>query len=200
MSKLIAFISTSIALCLLVGMISYFRYFSPAGTFLHRDLDEAAVVREVQQLNELVTVRYVMQQVVGVTEEKHPLGSESILLMVGGRVQAGVDLASITQYDVGSVHGHEATLHLPDARIFDTYIDEKSTKVWDRQVTWWTPWVSFDPNLEHEARLAAIDQIRKAAIDQGILRDAQRNAQDTIRTFLRNFGITTVTFSPAHVS
>jgi hypothetical protein len=200
MSKLVAFVSTSIALFLLIGMISYFRYFAPAGTFLHRDLDAAAVVREVQQLNELVTVRYVIQQVVGVTEEKHPLGSESILLMVGGRVLAGVDLASVTQYDVGSVHAHEVALHLPPPRILEAFIDEKNTKVWDRQITWWTPWVSPDLNLEHEARLQAIDQIRKAAVDQGILKDAQRNAQDTIVKFLRNFGITRVTFSPSAVS
>lgn len=200
MSKLIAFVSTFIAMFLVIAMICYFRYYAPAGTFLHRDLDSAAVVREVQQLNELVTVRYVMQQVVKVTEDKHPLGSESILLMVGGRVVAGVDLASVTQYDVSSIHAHDAMLRLPPPRIFETYIDEKDTKVWDRQITWWTPWVSPDPNLEHEARLTAIDQIQKKAIDMGILKEARRNAEDTVRKFLRNFGMTTVTFSPTAVS
>lgn len=200
MAKLIAFISTALVGFLFVGMIAYFRYFAPAGTFLHPDLDAAAVVHEVQALNQLVTVRYVLQQVVGFTEEHHPVGAESILLMVNGRVSAGVDLASVTQYNVPSIGSHSVVLSLPKASITDLYIDEKNTKVWSRSITWWTPWISANPDLEHEVRLKALDQIRKAALDMGILNDATRNAQETIRRLLRQFGVTAVTFQSGQVS
>ncbi len=194
MAKLVAFISTAIVLFLIIGMAAYFRYYAPVGSFIHRDLDAATVVREVRQLNDLVTVRYVMQKVVGVKEQHQPLGEESILLMVQGKVLAGVSLKEISQYDVEAIHGHEASLRLPAPHVMETFIDEKNTKVWDRSMTWWTPWVAPDPDLEHKARLLAIDDIRGAALENGILNDARRNAQDSIRKFLTAFGITTVNF------
>lgn len=194
LSKLIAFVSTFLAVSLFIGIVAYFRYYAPVGSFIHRDLDPEAVVHEVRQLNDLVTVRYVIQKVVGLKEERQPLGSESILLMVQGKVLAGVSLGDVNQYDVQNVHGHTADLRLPPPHLIDAYIDEQNTKVWDRGVTWWTPWVAPDQDLEHKARLLAIDSIRSAAVDSGILNDARRNAQESIRKFLAPFGITTVNF------
>ena len=175
MAKLVAFISTFSLVFLIIGLVVYSRVYAPGGTWL-RPIDPPAVVSQVRGLKELVTVRYVVQKVVGVTEPRQPLGQESILLMVEGRVQAGVDLGSVTQYDV-QVTGHKIKIRVPHAQIFDVYIDENNTKVWDRRITWWTPWVSPDPNLEHQARLAAIEDIRKAALDMGILRDAESSAR-----------------------
>lgn len=194
MAKLLAFISTALVLFLVIGMAVYFRYYAPVGSFIHRDLDPASVVHEVQQLSELVTVRYVMQKVIGTTEQHQPLGQESILLLVQGKVLAGVNLAQMNQYDVESIRGHQASLRLPPPRVIETFIDEAHTQVWDRKITWWTPWVTPDPNLEHQARLLALDSIRSAAIENGILNEARRNAQDTIRKFLAALGVTTVSF------
>ena len=64
------------------------------------------------------------------------------------------------------------------------FLDEHKVKVWDRRITWWTPWIAPDPDLEHRARLTALDDIQTAAIDMGILEDAQRNAQSAIQSFL----------------
>lgn len=194
MSKLIAFISTFLVVFLVIGMAAYFRYYGPMGTFLHRDLDSAAVVREVRELNELVTVRYVVQKVVGLTEDHSPLGSESILLMVQGKVLAGVDLGSVNQYNISALHGSQAEIRLPAPHVIDAFIDEANTKVWDRKITWWTPWIAPDRDLDHKARLLAIEEIRKSAVDSGILNDARANAQSSIRKFLANFGVTTVNF------
>ena len=60
--------------------------------------------------------------------------------------------------------------------------------MWDRQITWWTPWVSPDPDLERQARLAATASIKQAAIDMGILDQAQRNAELVIRNLLLTLG------------
>jgi hypothetical protein len=188
MAKMIAFISTFSLVFLIIGLIVYARVYAPGGTWL-RPVDPPAVVSQVRGLKELVAVQYVVQKVVGITEEHQPLGEESLLLMVQGRAQAGVDLSAVTQYDV-QVSGKKIKIRLPHAELFDVYLDEKNTKVWDRRITWWTPWVSPDPNLEHQARLSAIEDIRKAALDMGILHDAESRARDAIRDLAAAMGDT----------
>lgn len=194
MAKLIAFVSSFIALFLIIGMACYFRYYAPAGGFLHRDLDPAAVVHEVQRLNDLVTVRYVVEKVVSLTEDKKPVGSESILLMVQGKVLAGINLNEFNQYNVESLKGTVAVIKIPAPKIMEAFLDERNVKVWDRSITWWTPWITPDMDLEHKARLQAVEDIRKAAVQMGILDDARRNAETGIRKFLGTFGITAISF------
>jgi len=193
MSKVIACVSTALLFVLIVGLIVYARVYAPGATWL-RPLDTPAVVNQVRGLKELVTVRYVVQKVVGVTETHVPVGEESILLMVQGRAQAGVDLAAITQYDV-QVTGKKVKIRLPQAQVFDVFIDEKNTKVWDRRITWWTPWISPDINLEHKARLTAIDDIRKTVLDMGILRDAESSARKAITDLVVMMGGTAEVWS-----
>lgn len=188
MAKLIAFISTFSFVFLVIGLIVYARVYAPGGTWL-RPVDPPAVVSQVRGMKELVTVSYLVQKVVSLTEPRQPLGQESLLLMVQGRANAGVDLASVTQYDV-HVNGHTVRIHLPQPQIFDVFLDEKNTRVWDRRITWWTPWVSPDPDLEHKARLAALDDIRKAALNMGILKEAESRARAAIRGLVGAMGDT----------
>src|SRR4051794_39959567 len=146
------------------------------------------VITQIKQLNQLATVRFSIQRVVGLTEPKIPLGEESILLIVQGDVQAGVDLADLRQEDV-LLSDRQARVRLPAPKVLASYLDEAQTKVWDRHVTWWTPWVPYSPDLEHRARLQALDEIRKAAINMGILDRAGQNAENAIRQFLAAFNI-----------
>jgi hypothetical protein len=158
--------------------------------------DPPALLKEIQRLNELVTVKYSLQKVIGIEEQKQPFGSEKLLLIVQARVLAGVDLAALTPSDI-SVRPGLITVRTPAPKILHVVIDEKETKVWDRQITWWTPWVPFNKDLESRARVAAIDSIRTAAIDMGILAEAERNAKASIRSLLEAVGIPKVSFSPA---
>jgi hypothetical protein len=154
-----------------------------------RQFDSATVITQVRQLNQLVTVRYSIQRVVGLTEAKQPIGEESILLMVQGEADAGVDLAHLSRNDISYVNEHSVEVSLPPAKLFNTYLDEKQTKVWDRHVTWWTPWVPYDPDLEHKARLQGLTDVRNAALEMGILDQAQKNAESAIRDLLGTFGV-----------
>src|ERR1700690_1602708 len=99
MAKLMAFISTFCLVFLIIGLVVYARVYAPGATWL-RPIDAPAVVIQVRGLKALATVRYVVQNAVGIPESHQPLGQESLLLMVEGRAQAGVDLAAVTQYDV----------------------------------------------------------------------------------------------------
>ena len=180
--KIAAVVSSCAFLALLVSLLAY-RFLSQ--TFGLRSLDSGAIVTQIQQLDQLVTVKYSIQRVVGLREAKVPLGEESILLMVEGEALAGVDLKAITPRDVRYLGRRSVLVVLPHAKIFNAFLNEKQTKVWDRQITWWTPWVPYDPDLEHKARLQAIDDVRNAALQMGILNQAEKNAETSIRDFLR---------------
>ncbi|MCU1262701.1 MAG: hypothetical protein JWO80_5586, partial [Bryobacterales bacterium] len=194
MAKVVAILSTSCLLFLLIAGVAYVRFFVPGGAIFHQTLDAPELVKEVRSLNDLVTVRYSIQKVVGMKQQRSPVGEESILLMVQGRVLAGIDLTELTQYDVTMKDRQTAQIRLAPPRITDAFLDEKETKVWDRKITWWTPWISADPDLEHKARLLALDEVRAAAIQMGILRDARKNAEEDVRRILHAFGIGRVTF------
>ncbi len=179
--KIAALVSVAALLIVLAGIVFYVGFSTRFGL---RGSDPAAVVTEVKQLNQLVTVRYSIQRVVGITEPKQPFGAESILLMVQGESIAGVDLQSMRPRDIQYSGKRSVVVALPPARILNTFLDENHTKVWDRHITWWTPWVPYDPDLEHKARLAALDDVRSAALSMGILAQAQKNAECAIKALL----------------
>ena len=142
------------------------------------------MVQQIQRLNELVSVKYTVQKVVGLEEQKVPFGSEKLLLFVQAEVLAGIDLSKLAAADIKWLPAKRMQVMLPPPKIEHVVIDDKETKVWDRQITWWTPWVPYNPDLERQARLKAKDAIQQAAIDMGILDQARRNAEAGIRSLL----------------
>lgn len=187
--KTVAILATAALALLLVLCIGYLSLPALRLSLATREMYSPAVITRVKKLNQLVTVRYSIQRVVGLTEPKVPFGEESILLMVEGQALAGVDLHELTPDDVSPSGTHAIRILLPRAKMMQVFLDEKRTKVWDRHITWWTPWVPYDPELEHKARLSALDDMKSAALGMGILQDAQRNAEIVITAFLHSLGI-----------
>ena len=163
-------------------------------------IDPPSVLAQIQRLNQLATVKYTIQKVIGLTEQKQPVGSESILLIVQASVQAGIDLAGLRSDDVTVNKDGTVVVRLPAAKILNVSIDEKETKVWDRRKTWWTPWVAYSLDLEQRARLSGIEAAGQAAIDMGIIPQAERNAETSIRGLLGLAGVKNVQVIPANVS
>jgi len=178
--------------------VVYLRYFArPAGE-VRRVVDAPVLVKEIQQLSELVTVKYSVQKVIGLKEEKVPFGSESVLLMVQATILGGVDLSGLSTDCVALAADRKSvTIRLPPAKVMHVFIDDQQTKVWDRSKTWWTPWVALNPELEQSARLAALEAVQAAAVEMGILKDAKENAEKAIREFLRPLGVDSVGFASA---
>ena len=194
MWKKIKFYTVSAIILALGGACLYLYYFGGRQPVVRRVVDAPAVVREIQELSELVTVRYSIQKVVGLEEEKVPFGSERLLLMVQGEVLGGVDLSSLSTNDVQVSADNVVTARLPQPKVMHVYVDEKQTRVWDRSKTWWTPWEPYDPELEQKARLAALEAIQAAAVQMGILSNAQDNAENAVRKLLRAGGVESVRF------
>src|SRR5271154_5960137 len=185
-------VTTVVLTTVLIGLL-LFIVLRPGGAF--RKAEPPAVVFEIRQLSELVSVRYLVQKVVGLEEQKVPAGSEKILLIVQARVLGGIVLNTLQAGDVQARANGQWLVRLPPARILHVNIDDKETKVWDRRITWWTPWVAPDPDLERQARLKALEEIEAGARAMGILTDARHNAEGTLRALLLGFGIHNVTFA-----
>ena len=195
MWKRIKFYSVSTIIIALGVTALYFRYQARHGIDApRRTIDPPAVVRQIQQLQQLVTVKYVVQKAIGLEEEKIPFGSEKISLLVQATVLGGIDFSGFTPQDLSVGADKKLTIKLPPPAILHVYIKENETQVWDRTKTWWTPWVPFDRELEQKARLAALESVQAAAREVGILHDAQENAESTIRLLLRPLGIESVRF------
>ncbi len=175
------------------AVIVYQRFFWSGAARVIRTVDAPAMLRQIQSLQELATVKYTIQKVIGLEEQKVPFGAENVMMVVLAHVKAGVDLGALRPEDIQPGADRRITLRLPPARILDIYLDDKETKVYQRSVTWWTPWVPNNPALEQQARQAALETVQLTALQSGILSNAQQNAETALRTFLQAAGFQQVT-------
>lgn len=156
----------------------------------------ATIIQQVQTLSDLVTVKYVMQKVELVdsppesTLGKFIQGDNKVLLLAQGVVKAGIDLKKIAPGDV-TISGKSLTIKLPPARITDAYLDDAQTKVIERTTGFLR---SLDKDLEQTTRQYAVDDIRRAAQQSGILNDANERARTELRTFFQQAGFEPVEF------
>ena len=154
------------------------------------------VVQQVQTLSDLVTVKYVMQKVEIVdsppesTLGKFVQGDNKVLLLAQGVVKAGIELKKITPDDV-TISGKSLTITLPRPQITDAYLDDAQTKVIERTTGFLR---SLDKNLEQTTRQYAVADIRRGALENGILNDANERARTELRTFFQQAGFETVEF------
>jgi len=162
-----------------------------------REEDTATVIRQVQTLADLVTVKYVVEKVVIVdappqsTLGQFVQGDNRVLMLAHGIVKAGIDLKHFSPADV-TISGRTIRIKLPPAQITDAYLDENQTKVID----WKQGFLrSFDKDLEQKARQMAVDDIRRAARNDGILDEAMKRAQLQLAVFLQGAGFERVEFS-----
>jgi hypothetical protein len=195
MWKKIKFYTVS-AIILALGLAAVYFWLKASGSGAPRvAFEPAAVVLQIQRLNQLVVVKYTLQQVIEMEQSRPLYGNEKLLLLVQGKVLGGVDLSRLTPQDVRVGRDRRSvTVNLPAPRMLEVFLDEKETRAWDK-VSWWTPWVAPNPDLQKEARLLALDKMKDAAREMGVLADAQRNAEASIRGLLTALGFETVKFT-----
>lgn len=157
-----------------------------------RVFGSAAVLKEVQQLNELVTVKYVIEKVVGMSDV-NAFGEDRVLLIAHGIAKAGVRLDELKPEDVQQGKDGEITLRLPKAKILDVYLDEKKTQVYERSTGILR---RINKDLEKQARDNAVDSIRAAAQELDITIEAQQRAEKDVRQLLMLLGFKKVEFVP----
>jgi Protein of unknown function (DUF4230) len=161
------------------------------------DSSVPTVVEKIQRLNRLETVVYSLDTVVE-GERTSPilpdaLAGDRILLVVHGQSIAGIDFAQLKPEDVRiDAATHSIHLTLPVSQLFVTTLDNAHTRVYARTTGLLVP---VDQNLESDTRAKAQDQLQQAALADGILDAARKNARATVTTLLYSFGFAHVDVS-----
>jgi len=150
------------------------------------------VVEKVQRLNRLESVVYSLDTVV---EGDKPsailpdaLAGDRLLMIVHGQTIAGIDMSQLKPEDVQITEGageRSIKLVLPPSQVFITSIDNAHTRVYSRDTGLF---VSADPNLESETRTKAQQMLQQAALTDGILDAATKNARATVTAMLEGLG------------
>jgi hypothetical protein len=148
-----------------------------------------SVVREVQPLASLVSVKFVMEKVVLLQDAKW-YGENRVLMLAHGVVNAGIDLKKLAPGDV-EISGKKISLRLPPPQITDAYLDDKASQVIDHTTGLLR---AFDKDLEQTARQNAVDDIARAARNSGILDEAQKRARAELENFFKGAGFEQIEF------
>ncbi len=154
------------------------------------DTSVPAVVQKIQRLNRLETVVYSIDTVVEGSKSSAVLpdllAGDRILLVVHGQSIAGIDLSQLKPEDV-HITDNGQTIHvtLPPSQLFLTTLDNQHTRVYMRSTGVLVP---ADPNLETDTRAKAQQQVQQAALADGILDAASKNARATVTTLLYSLG------------
>jgi len=159
--------------------------------------DPVTVVREVRSLARLETIQYSLEKVITAETGQGPFGflfGDRLLFVAHGVVIAGVDLGQMAPDDVEFDDLGRVILHLPPAEIFVTALDNEKSYVYDRDTGLLR---HGDVELESAARRAAELSLRQAALDDGILDQAQANAEAYLYRLLRSLGYPDVIFESA---
>jgi hypothetical protein len=149
-----------------------------------RTYNTSTVLRQVQTLSQLVTVKYVMEKVI-VLEDVKWFGENRVLMVAHGIVKAGVDFSQLKPEDV-RVSGTNITIRLPPAQITDAYLDDRQTSVVERTTGLLR---TFDKDLEQTARQRAVADIRLSARQAGILKDADERARAQVKNLFQQVGL-----------
>jgi hypothetical protein len=160
------------------------------------DTSVPAVVQKIQRLNRLETVVYSLDTVVEGSKSSpilpDLLAGDRILLVVHGQSIAGMDLSQLKPEDVritGSGDSRSIHVTLPPSQLFVTSLDNQHTRVYARTTGLLVP---VDQDLESETRNRAQQQLQQAALADGILDTARKNARATVTTLLYSLGFQNV--------
>jgi hypothetical protein len=158
--------------------------------------DPVTIVREVRALARLETIQYSVEKVLTGEINQGALAflfGDRLLFVAHGVVIAGVDMGKIGPDDVWIDEQGRVYMRLPEPEIFVATLDNDKSYVYDRDTGLFT---HGDLNLEATVRRSAEDEIRQAAIDDGILDQARVNAENYLYRLLRTLEFDDVIFVP----
>jgi hypothetical protein len=155
--------------------------------------DPVTIIQGVRSLARLETIQYCVEKVITAETNQGTFGflfGDRLILVAHGIVIAGIDLEQMAPEDIELRNG-VLYVRLPDPEIFLTTLDNDKSYVYNRDTGLLT---HGNINLESDARRAAEDEIEKAALEDGILEQAQRNAENYLYRLLLDLGYPEVIF------
>ncbi len=157
--------------------------------------DPITYINEIRALARLETIQYSVSQVVShEVNQEHPLSTylfgTKLLLQIHGSVIAGIDMEKIQPSDMRLQDG-VLYVNLPPAEILAVTLDTNQMEVYTVQEG---IFVDIDPNYVIQSLGVGQDRIMSVALDDGILVQAQRNAEVYLLRFFNALGYKIVLF------
>ena len=155
--------------------------------------DPVTYINEIRALARLETIQYSVEKVI--TGETgggtfQALFGDKILFVGHGTVIAGIDMEKMQPEDMRYENG-VLTVRLPPAEIFIAALNNEKSYVYDRNTGVLT---RPDINLETLVRQRAEEEILRAALEDGILEQAQVNAEAYLLKFFAALGFPNTIF------
>jgi hypothetical protein len=155
--------------------------------------DPVTYINEIRALARLETIQYSVEKVI--TGETgggtfSGLFGDKILFVGHGTVIAGIDMDKLRPEDMRYENGI-LTVKLPPAEIFIATLDNDKSYVYERDTGLLA---NPDPSLETQVRQVAEQEVLKAALEDGILEQAQVNAQAYLLKFFNALGFPNTIF------
>ena len=162
------------------------------------------IIREINTLSQLITVTYADEVVMNEAKTGKAISSivpagagfilvpstDRLVLIGKGKVFAGMNLKEIKENDV-HVTGDSIHVTLPPAQILNTIINPSGFETFDEKGNW------------NEKEVTAVkikikNELTTRALQQNILKQAEKRSRDIIETFLRSTGFKKVNITIGH--
>jgi hypothetical protein len=155
--------------------------------------DPITYINEIRALARLETIQYSIEKVI--TGESgggtfQALFGDKILFVGHGTVIAGIDMEKLRPENMRYENG-VLSVQLPPAEVFIATLDNDKSYVYNRDTGLLT---KPDPNLETLVRQRAEEEILKGALEDGILEQAQINAEAYLLKFFNALGFPNTIF------
>jgi hypothetical protein len=155
--------------------------------------DPVTYIQEIQALARLETIQYSVEKVITAEIGQGDfdfLFGDSLLFVAHGTALAGLDMARIQPQDLALVNG-VLSVRLPPAEVFLVTLDNEKSYIYRRDTGLLT---RQTVDLETLARQKAEQEIKKAVLEDGILAQAQVNAETYLYKFFQMLGYSNVVF------
>ena len=147
--------------------------------------DPVTIINEVRAVARLETIQFTVEKVITAESNQGvlaPLFGDRLLFVGHGVVIAGIDMQKIDPEDMRLEDG-VLYVHLPEPEILVATLDNDKSYVYNRQTGVLT---KGQQDLETQARQVAEQEIRRAALEDGILDLARQNAETYLEKWCLN--------------
>jgi uncharacterized protein YpmB len=155
--------------------------------------DPVTYINDIRALARLETIQYSVSQVMTGEDRQGTLGfafGTKILVVVHGSVIAGIDMEKLQPGDMRLENGI-LYVNLPPAEVLAVTLDTEKVEVYTVQEGLLA---DVDPNLVLQTIQGGQDKILSVALEDGILQQAERNAEAYLLKFFGALGYDTVIF------
>ncbi|MBE9203245.1 DUF4230 domain-containing protein [Synechocystis salina LEGE 06099] len=153
------------------------------------------VVQQIRAVSELTTTIFAMETVIPTSQERQwgnfTLGRTDLLYIGYGEVRAGIDLEQLSEQNIEQKSG-KLIVTLPAPKILDQKIDVERSRIYQYDRGFLNLGPDTAPELQSLAQRQTLAKITTAACDQGILDQANEQAEIAVGGLLRGTGYTEV--------